>query len=132
MYMFPPLPILGRLWRFGRLAAFRWLDPRTLTVLVCVVVLTTAQTVFWIVEPDSQFASPAFVASHAALAGAVGGIQALTNKHLQLIGVEIALGQSGLAAGAGNSHMVFNAPPSSHPPPGWLPLPTNRHEHQLA
>jgi hypothetical protein len=55
----------------------------------------------------------ALVAFLAALAGAVGGIQALTNKHLQLIGVEIPLGQSGLAAGTVNSRMVFNPLPGS-------------------
>jgi hypothetical protein len=125
--LFPSVPILRRLWRFRRLAAFRWLDPRTLTVLVCVAVLTTAQTAFWIVEPGSQFEIPAFIASLAALAGAVGGIQALTNKHLQLIGEEIPLGQSGLAAAAVNSRMVFNPPPVFSPPPGWPPLPTTVH-----
>jgi hypothetical protein len=115
MYLFTPLPILGRLWRFGRLEAFRWLDPRTLTVLICVAFLTTAQTVFWIVEPGSQFESPALIAFFASLAGAVGGIQALTNKHLQLMGEEIPLGQWGLAASAANSGMVFNPTPAFQP-----------------
>jgi hypothetical protein len=43
----------------------------------------------------------------------VGGIQALTNKHVQLTGEEIPFGQSGLAFDAANSHMVFNPPPGS-------------------
>lgn len=127
MCLFPPVPILGRLWRFGRLAAFRWLDPRTLTVLVCVAVFTPAQAIFGILQPGSQFEIPAFIASLAALAGAVGGIQALTNKHLQLMGEEIPLGQSGSSAAAVNSHMVFNPPPVFDPPPGWPPVPTTVH-----
>jgi hypothetical protein len=117
MCLFPTVPILGRLWRFRRLPAFRWLDPATLTVLVCVAVLTAGQVVFWSVEIGSQFVNPAFVASLTALAGAVGGIQALTNKQVQLTGEEIPFGQSGLAPGVVNSRMVFN------PPPGWPPLP---------
>jgi hypothetical protein len=117
MCLFPTVPILGRLWRFGRLPAFRWLDPATLTVLVCVAVLSAGQVVFWSVEIGSQFVNPAFVASLTALAGAVGGIQALTNKQVKLTGEEIPFGQSGLAPGVVNSRMVFN------PPPGWPPLP---------
>jgi hypothetical protein len=124
MCFVPTVPILGRLWRFRRLPAFSWLHPATLTVLVCVAVLTAGQLVFWSVEIGSQFESPAFVASLTALAGAVGGIQAVTNKQVQLTGEQIPFGQSGLAPGVVNSRVVFNPPPGWPPVPnGWVPPP---------
>jgi hypothetical protein len=117
VYLFLPALILTRLWRFRRLRGFRWLDPATLIVLVCVAVMTAAWlAVVWTAWLGSE-PSAAFLAVWIAVAGAVGGIQALTNKHVQLTGEEIPFGLSGLASDAVNSRMVFN------PPPGWPPVP---------